>query len=69
MQQFVGNPQIQENTMLESKVRALEEERERLLKTVGSLQHSLDKQNKMLENTKSSASSKTQAVDSLRKVG
>jgi hypothetical protein len=58
---------IQENTMLESKVRALEEERERLMRTVGSLQTSLDKQVKLLDTCKNNASTKCQVVDSMRK--
>ncbi|CAG7819835.1 unnamed protein product [Allacma fusca] len=58
---------IQENTMLESKVRALEEERERLLRSVGSLQTSLDKQVKLLDTCKSNSSTKNQVVESMRK--
>lgn len=59
---------IQENTMLESKVKAMDEDRKRLLKTVQSLQGSTDKFEKSMEQTKINLAVKTQALASLKKV-
>lgn len=59
---------IQENTMLEAKVKALEEDRKRLLKTVQSLQTTTDKFSKSAESSKLNLNIKAQAFASLKKV-
>ncbi|CAL8109562.1 unnamed protein product [Orchesella dallaii] len=58
---------IQENTMLEGKVKALEEDRKRLLKSVQTLQSTTDKISKSAESSKVNLNLKAQAFASLRK--
>ncbi len=54
--------------MLESKIKALEEERERLLKTISSLHQTVEKHAKSAESSKSNLSLKVQTVCSMKKV-
>ncbi|ODN04878.1 Testis-expressed sequence 9 protein [Orchesella cincta] len=58
---------IQENTMLEAKVKALEDDRKRLLKSVQTLQSTTDKISKSAESSKMNLNLKAQAFASLRK--
>lgn len=59
---------IQENTMLEAKVKALDEDRKRLLKSLQSLQSTTDRFSKSAENCKMNLNLKVQAFASLKKV-
>lgn len=59
---------IQENTMLEAKVKALDEDRKRLLKSIQTLQSTTDKFSKSAENSKMNLNLKLQAFASLKKV-
>jgi len=58
---------IQENTILESKIKALEEERERFLRTMTNIQGTVEKHARQAESSKSNLSVKIQTVTSMRK--
>ncbi|OXA55882.1 Testis-expressed sequence 9 protein [Folsomia candida] len=58
---------IQENTMLEGKTRALEDDRDRLLKSLATLQTATDKATKTAEVVKSNLSLKSQAYAALKR--
>jgi len=58
---------IQENTMLDAKVKALEEDREKLLRSLANLQAAFDKASKAAEVAKSNLNLKMQAMAALKK--
>jgi hypothetical protein len=60
--------QIQENTMLEGKIRALEDDRERLVKSLNNLQNAAEKSTKSAEIAKGNLSAKMAAFTALKKV-